>query len=599
MFKDKIDFWWEEATKFMAAIYSNVDGMSEWKNMWQESKEDFLPYFDEDGRLSLKVSPQTVAFGREDINEAYNKMYEIANNLVYGDKAKFVGLKAQCAHVCQYIKYVTSPFTVDELIGNRILSTTMLVNGVKIPIGTKLSKYIGMHFDNLRDMYSKGLRSDYASLFFTNNNNEDIDKIKDYINVVWSMFINSLKASGTAVISVNPMDFLLVSHHNNNWRSCHNIINGEYKSGGVSYMLDKVSLVGFGYSREENLVYNSFKSTEKIPLKEWRAMVFINDTKDNAIISRQYPGNKGIFQRAVENLAGNLMNTMRGTTGGWSYSSAKSRRGSNYNYVDFISSAITLDNYPWRDIYIGAYQIPCLDCGKMRDDDYSSRLTCDRCYDTGYTCYCCGDVCDDEYYFDGNYYCESCFDAEVYTCDCCGERCYSSEMEYIHEQYYCPQCRDENFSYCSHCDDYVHNDDAIISSSGDPYCQRCADDVLYYCESCGEYYESVEEVNGVYYCEDCADSKFTKCYECGYYFSETTTVNGEEYCDSCLADNFTECYECGEYSDKTILVDGHEYCQKCVDELYTLCDCGNYREKDALTCPSCGMCIEEKEEVLV
>lgn len=46
------------------------------------------------------------------------------------------------------------------------------------------------------------------------------------------------------VISINPLDYLQMSY-GISWHSCHNIVNGQWKGGCLSYMLDKVSMVSF------------------------------------------------------------------------------------------------------------------------------------------------------------------------------------------------------------------------------------------------------------------------------------------------------------------------------------------------------------------
>ena len=79
---------------------------------------------------------------------------------------------------------------------------------------------------------------------------ENEAELKEFTDILWSMFVNALKSSGNVGISINPMDYLLVSSHTTGWRSCHNIINGEYRTGGISYMLDKVSLVGYAYDKK-------------------------------------------------------------------------------------------------------------------------------------------------------------------------------------------------------------------------------------------------------------------------------------------------------------------------------------------------------------
>lgn len=45
-------------------------------------------------------------------------------------------------------------------------------------------------------------------------------------------------------MSVDPLDFLLASENNENWRSCH-ALDGDYRSGNLSYMLDGTTVIAF------------------------------------------------------------------------------------------------------------------------------------------------------------------------------------------------------------------------------------------------------------------------------------------------------------------------------------------------------------------
>lgn len=57
--------------------------------------------------------------------------------------------------------------------------------------------------------------------------------------------LNPLQIQKTAVLSVHPCDFLEMSSKSNTWTSCHNILNGGYQAGTLSYMIDDVSMIFF------------------------------------------------------------------------------------------------------------------------------------------------------------------------------------------------------------------------------------------------------------------------------------------------------------------------------------------------------------------
>ena len=57
-----------------------------------------------------------------------------------------------------------------------------------------------------------------------------------------SRIIQEDKIEGTLCLSVHPLDFLSLSENTYNWRSCHSL-DGEYRAGNLSYMMDKHTII--------------------------------------------------------------------------------------------------------------------------------------------------------------------------------------------------------------------------------------------------------------------------------------------------------------------------------------------------------------------
>ena len=57
--------------------------------------------------------------------------------------------------------------------------------------------------------------------------------------------LNPIQIPRTAVLSVHPCDFLEMSSKSNTWTSCHNLTDGSYQGGTLSYMIDPVSMIFF------------------------------------------------------------------------------------------------------------------------------------------------------------------------------------------------------------------------------------------------------------------------------------------------------------------------------------------------------------------
>lgn len=106
----------------------------------------------------------------------------------------------------------------------------------------------------------------------------------DEANIKYSMFLQSLKAKGTAVLSIDPIDFLTMSANNSGWRSCH-APDGEYRTGQVAYMMDETSVISYVKASEDCTLPDGTVHANKI----WRQICLINPNNTYALQARQYP----------------------------------------------------------------------------------------------------------------------------------------------------------------------------------------------------------------------------------------------------------------------------------------------------------------------
>ena len=102
-----------------------------------------------------------------------------------------------------------------------------------------------------------------------------------------SRFIQDSKIEGYLYLSVHPLDFLTLSESNSNWRSCQ-ALDGDYRSGNLSYMVDDTTLIAY-------LADGSTKHLRALPDdvlwldKKWRMLVHTNNFKSVIYYNRQYP----------------------------------------------------------------------------------------------------------------------------------------------------------------------------------------------------------------------------------------------------------------------------------------------------------------------
>lgn len=104
-----------------------------------------------------------------------------------------------------------------------------------------------------------------------------------------SMLIQQDKLTGKLCFSVHPLDFLSLSENNYNWRSCH-ALDGDYRAGNLSYMLDNSTIICY-IKGEEDQKLPRFPSEIKWNSKKWRLLLFVDDERKTLFAGRQYPFN--------------------------------------------------------------------------------------------------------------------------------------------------------------------------------------------------------------------------------------------------------------------------------------------------------------------
>jgi hypothetical protein len=102
----------------------------------------------------------------------------------------------------------------------------------------------------------------------------------DFVQVEYSKIVQRFSFTGTAVLSIDPVDYITMSENSSGWRSCH-ALDGEFRTGTLAYMLDSCSVVGYVKTKDVHIAGTTYSD------KIWRQMVLIG--KDYAIQSRQYP----------------------------------------------------------------------------------------------------------------------------------------------------------------------------------------------------------------------------------------------------------------------------------------------------------------------
>ena len=92
-----------------------------------------------------------------------------------------------------------------------------------------------------------------------------------------SMMIQEDKVEGVLCFSVHPLDYLSVSENTYNWRSCH-ALDGEYRSGNLSYMCDESTVVCYLRGKDTQVRLPHFPEDVLWNSKKWRMLMFLSES---------------------------------------------------------------------------------------------------------------------------------------------------------------------------------------------------------------------------------------------------------------------------------------------------------------------------------
>lgn len=118
----------------------------------------------------------------------------------------------------------------------------------------------------------------------------DTDRLSSFQDKA-SELIQENKISGELCLSIHPLDFLSASENVSRWRSCH-ALDGEYRAGNLSYMVDETTVICYLQS-SDGAVYQlpNFPSSVPWNNKKWRCFLYFDDIPytDLVFAGRQYP----------------------------------------------------------------------------------------------------------------------------------------------------------------------------------------------------------------------------------------------------------------------------------------------------------------------
>lgn len=361
-----------------------------------------------------------------------------------------------------------------------------------------------------------------------------INKDPDYNRrfAVFADAVNPLKIKRHTVLSVHPIDYLLMSN-GNSWHSCHTIdldqYSGEYSSGTVSYMLDPSTFVFYTVDKSQ--------TAEHIELKKKVNRCMFHMGQEKLIQGRVYPQStdgathvyknfREIVQKVIAECLDvpNLWKNIKGTDICQEMIDTRGTHYPDYEYnsccnVSFLTGLTEMRNE--CDIVVGHTPI-CIACGDEHTHDHI---------------YCRG--------------CEE--DAHGYYCEECGEFLEEDEVIWVNDTPYCSDC----VFWCEYHQQYEVKENTTVYTldNGNEICEDAYDEGTYArCERCEDDfdYENAGTVftdDDVWYCcADCATAD-------GYIYTERYGWT--------MKNELVMCPTCGEMVKKEDYDEEHRCCVNC------------------------------------
>ena len=252
-----------------------------------------LSNFDENSRINIREHLNNWAKNKSHLYLAFGNKLKLEKEVELdfsGDSAYVKGLISKFyqeitqAKVKRFLKSCSNA----EVIMN-CLNRNVSFENVKFRAGDKISKCIG----KILDLY-------------------DITPAeKDSILIKFSMLIQGVKAKGSAVLSIDPVDYITMSENNSNWESCHSM-SGCYRTGPFAYLQDGSTAISYAKPKDDCVFTYGDGKTLAYSNKNWRQIVLFSKELKYATQLRQYPYTSQANQSTVANIVMNVLNAKSG-----------------------------------------------------------------------------------------------------------------------------------------------------------------------------------------------------------------------------------------------------------------------------------------------
>lgn len=308
----------------------------------------------------------------------------------------------------------------------------------------------------------KGMKLVKAFKFF-----EEDKEVLDRLQSKASQIIQEDKIEGTLCFSVHPLDYLSISCNNYNWRSCH-ALDGEYRAGNLSYMVDESTIICY-VKGEGNVNIPLFPEDVPWNSKKWRVLLYFAEDYEYIFAGKPYPFNSYEGLEQMRKVLCQLFNFNEEDWCPWTnpigeriYDDQNREYSLKENYIWMRGSFLPLSTY-------------------VKDEEYSLHFN-DVLRSSSYLPYYTAP-------FNWSYmppYEHCIYVGGTVKCLHCGDRIIEETDTML-----CPECsyEDDNAYYCEVCGcKILPEDEAHWMTDDTAVCDRCYHDSCFECADCHEIY---------------------------------------------------------------------------------------------------------------
>lgn len=352
---------------------------------WYNTKSIYFSYLNENFRKEVNIFEGNEKITYKDICGLLDLWEEESAQKLFENKKKYKPLLSFLPAMDFIRNIYRDMLSLDEILSGRIIEPKKIENIPEINEGIKISKFIKKLIEKKHE------RTDPLFLYYKEKNKElIIELILDFYSQIYSSIANS---NSTIVLSINPIDLLMVSNHTvGNWSSCYNFISApsgyvNWRVSGYANNFSERTFVAYAYDKEAEFKIKNSEFNKILPLKRWRQMIYIDVPTGSAYFSHQYPQSSPLFSKYARKLTGTLLADMKNSEYAWKLMDYYDRCDitseeekdnklsfyfkSYHGYQDDCLYAIALNDkgeFINKNIKIDNPNIPCIKCGKIRND---------------------------------------------------------------------------------------------------------------------------------------------------------------------------------------------------------------------------------------